>query len=119
MYRDCLEDCLGVGLRISLGVCVEDSIGSVSGNVRRIVINRRCNCILILHVCPRRPPEYSPSETADSFRLYNGNHRKVVDLFLSISEWNCLLEDSFPIEGTFFDVVLRHVVFRADPDIRC
>jgi hypothetical protein len=42
-----------------------------------------------------------------------------VDLSLALVDWNCVLTDKSDMEGTFLDVVVRHVVFRANPEIRC
>jgi hypothetical protein len=42
-----------------------------------------------------------------------------VDLSLALVDWDCVLTDKSEMEGTFLDVVVRHVVFRANPEIRC
>jgi hypothetical protein len=67
--------------------------------------------VLTLYFYVRRPPGCSPGETADCIWLYDEDHKQAVDLSLYLLEWSCVLDDRAYMEGTFFDVILWHVVF--------
>jgi hypothetical protein len=65
----------------------------------------------MLHASVRRPPGCSSGDTTDCIWLYGRDHRQAIDLSLCLSEWSCVLDDRAYMEGTFFDVILWHVVF--------
>jgi hypothetical protein len=113
-----------VGLRMCLGSGSQEWYrGMVSGNGSPGLVSGSGfgDVFRVLRVLSfsRRPPGCIPKETTDAIRLYSGDHRIAIDLSLCMSEWKYLVEDGAQMEGTFLDVVLRHVAFRADHDIRC
>jgi hypothetical protein len=107
----------------ALGVCLGVGFGGGSREWVSVFLIRGAasglSRVLTLFFYFRKPLGCTPKDTADAIRLFGGDHRKVVDLSLCMSEWKYLLEDGAKMEGTFLDVALRHCAFRADHDVRC
>ena len=66
----------------------------------------------------RRPPGKKLDDIVDDMLVFGPDKRKAVTISLNQADWGCILQDGRELDGSLMDFLLRHIVYRADPEVR-
>lgn len=74
-----------------------------------------CVCITLL----RRPLDRKLQDMSYNISVFDPDVTKAVGLPISYDDWGCIIQEERELDRSFMDFLRRHIVYRADPSIRC
>lgn len=75
------------------------------------------NTVDAVHVLCSRPLGIPASELEPSVEFFGGDARNIVTISLEQNRWRCVLQDEEEMDGSFLELVLKHIVLRAPRNV--